>query len=110
MDYPTGPFQVTLNKRSASTLVVVDFRVSSWHSGGLAVFGISIDGGAAYDVFQCYINTPVAGSHMGWSGLRSFPGISVGSHTFKMQGKVNGGTLSCDGNDTFSMSVREVTG
>ena len=103
-----GPLQATLNKRMNSTLVVVSLTVSSWHSSGAQVnYAVSIDGAAATSVIQCYYNT--ASDHRGWASSRAFSGLSAGPHTFKAQVKITSGTLSCDGNDTFSMSVREVS-
>lgn len=104
-----GPLALTLQKRSASSLVVVTLATSSWVSGSAQVnFAISVDGAAATSIIQCYHNT--ATDHRGWTGVRGFSGLGVGAHTFRAQAKISNGTLSCDGNDTFSMSVREVSG
>lgn len=109
-DWPNagGALAVTLNKRQASTLIIVDITVSGWTGATVQVnWGVRVDAAAAVNVVQTYFN--VVGTHMQWTAKRAISGLSVGSHTFTLQAKVSSSSLACDGNDTYSMSVREVT-
>ena len=103
-----GPLAATLNKRAASTALVVDMTMGGYvNIAGLIEWGVLIDG-IDYLVNRCFYNQ--AGCHFEWGARRSLSGFGIGPRTATLRVKTSGNTLNCDSADTYSMSLREVTG
>lgn len=104
------PFGSTFTKMRDDTNLLVDFRAMCFVTGAIATvqFGVSIDG---TDFDTTYFAFNVTGQHLAMSSIHLLGGVPAGDLTINARWRrVSGaGTLNANGDDMFSVAVREVT-
>jgi hypothetical protein len=110
VDIPTTPLSVSLTKRSAASLVLIEVHVSAFGTGAgeMALIGVNCPTVGDQQMGKMWFNT--LGQHMSWSFKRTVSGVAAGAGTYTLRARSNTGalTLNIDGNDYVSLHVREM--
>lgn len=104
------PYTDTFTKFRDGTDLEVDFRAMAFVTGATASvqFGVSIDG---VDHDTTYFAFNVTGQHLHMSSIHLIAGVPAGDLTINARWRRDSGagTLNANGDDMFSVAVREVT-
>jgi hypothetical protein len=107
----TGLALATFDKRLASTAIVVDLGVGFFATVASSEvrFGVSVDGAAAVDIVNFFINP--ANTHLYASGSVRITGLAAGTRSFQIQWRRVSATtatvITRNGSDWGSLKVTE---
>lgn len=103
---PTTVHTFAIEKSEAATELVFDLRASAFvDSSALVTAYVSIDDADPIQVASHFFN--VTNTHLHFTGILVVPAIRSGTLSIAIGAAASAGTLSTDGNDFWTMIVRE---